>query len=406
MVIKYKFPNLRMTAIIFFVFYILTIRLLIRNEFWQIFEAPYLKLILLYVFFLLLSSINAEFNSRSFYQFAHNVSSILFYFLIIVVMRNLKDIRTFMNWMLATGTVMLIVARLGMFKQYYIQSGSKYASLSGARITRESFIYLDSNVYAYMLIILMVLILHRILVEKNSLWKNVFYSSIFVISCFSLIATYSRGAMLTLVISTFVMLIISKKFFSRKAAVFSFLLAVLAISVFYTTNIFQEMKHRIGQDIVLVDGRPQIISCSSLRFRIVTAISAMRAFSEKPLLGWGDSESIHEQWRQDDKANWEWIRSSGNHVFYLNLLARRGILAFACFIMFFAAVFWHLSRDIRLLRTNGNPNVNLGYLLFAIMVILAIKGLMTAIGEDFWIMSGVSMAFHKLTYNDHKIIKI
>ena len=406
MTVKYKFPVLIMTIIIYFAFYILILRLQIRNKLGQIFEVPHLKLVLLYAFFLLLSSINAPNASKSLHLFAQGISVVPLYLLTVIVMRNMKDIRTFMNWILTVGTGMLIIARLGMFKQYYIQSGSKYASLSGAKIPRESFIYLDANIYAYMLIILMILLLHRILVEKNSLWQNAVYAGIFVTSCFSLIATYSRGAMTALILSILSMLIISKKIFSRRMLVFGILLMFAGVYVFFSTKIFRELQHRFKQDIVFVNGIPRVVNQSSLGHRITTAISTIRTFSKKPLLGWGDSGSVHEQWRQDDKSNWKWIRSSGNHVFYLNLLAIHGILAFACFMMLFAATFWHLHRDIRLLRTNGNLTVTLGYLLFAIMVILAIKGLLTAIGENFWIMSGVSMAFHEFARNSPEAIKM
>ena len=184
----------------------------------------------------------------------------------------------------------------------------------------------------------MVLVLHRILIERNSFWKNVFYSIIFATSCFSLIATYSRGAMVTLVVGTMVILIRSKKILSKKTLIFGVLLMSVGGYVFFNTNIFRELRHRFEQDIVLTDGIPRIIHSSSLGFRITTAISAIRTFSKKPLLGWGDSESVTEQWRRDVKTDWKWIRSSGNHVYYLKHLAKRGMVAFSGIIMCFVAV--------------------------------------------------------------------
>lgn len=392
--IKRELP-VPVTLVVYFLFYILIIRLLVSDRIIDVLSTPGVKLVLLCMFFLFLSSVNAEFQSKSFYQLVLNVNSILVWFFAVALIRRFCDIKTFLNWILLLGIGFVTIARTGLFREYFPRPAvSGYLSMSGQKVVRETFVYLDANNYAYILVIIMLITIYKILISKCDLWKNIFYYTFLLFSLSSLKATYSRTATVGLILGVLCMLVALKKTFSKKTMGFYLFITAILIFAFCFTNILPEIKHRVKQDIVF-EGKPHIIQKSSLGFRIESALFWLDMFMERPLLGWGESTPIYLRWG----------RPSGSHTYYVDLLAEGGALAFTCFAMFFMTVFLHLKKGIKLLRIGGDPNMSLGCLLLGIMIILLVKGFAATLGEDFWMMSGLSMAFYKIAYDAFKLTK-
>ena len=392
MAIKVYVP-IKITPIFYFLFYVLLLHLMLKDKIEQHVKLPGVRILFLLILIIFLSSINAEIPSQSFYQLAHIVSFVMIYFLIVATVRNFTDVKEFLNRLLIAGTAVVIIARTKFLAQYFPEKTTWYTTLSGARVIRESFLYLDVNTYAYMLSILIVLTVYKLFFEKSSLQKNVCYVLLLILFLSSLVYTHSRMSMLVVVLEVLIMLIVSKKIINPRVVFAIVLMVTFLCVVLFSTGILDEIEHRIKDDFVweqsILSG--QFNFDSSLGYRLRAANYVVGMFAKRPLLGWGDGGL---------QANYS--SPTGNHIYYLNLLGKNGIFALICFMIFLLVIFSHLKKSIVILKTKKDPNVSLGYLFFGIMIGLVVKGVFAPLGFNFWIMAGMSMAFYQIARETKK----
>lgn len=200
-----------------------------------------------------------------------------------------------------------------------------------------------------------------------------------------LFLTRSRGAILALVLGTFITLIFRKKFI-----VAAFLSASLGLS-------YLVLPHNM---IVHLDreGKEQ-----SVTERFYLWDRALHVISAKPLLGTGINTYAAAHQQYDKTQNWR-VRGYYAHNGYLQTAAETGIPSLILFVLFLFSYFFHSFRELLILRkTKTNPHQYLARLglLTGILNFLIFAFVDTLLHNPqpaitFWYLLGLQLAYRNI----------
>jgi O-antigen ligase len=162
------------------------------------------------------------------------------------------------------------------------------------------------------------------LIEEKERTKKLFYSTLALLSFTAVVLTYSRSALICLVISIFIFLALHKK--AKYALLF---LLFLVLAVCFSPKVFQ------------TEGTNLFRSVSTYE-RIKSAGIAAEVFKRNPIFGVGFDAYRYAQYKYGYISGSKWMTShsgSGADNSYLFLLATTGIIGFAIYALFLRQIY-------------------------------------------------------------------
>jgi O-antigen ligase len=346
--------------------------------------------------FILVSLISARISNQpySYKIFIQNCSYVLIYSIIVVGCRSLEDIKLLLNILLYCGVFLILF--FGTFNVIPLEKllpntlmadavmeGVEHVATYKLDYTqRSSMLWFESNSYGYLLSVLIMLALRRILCEKCRVTGKIFNYSILLILLYNLVLTQSRGAFLAATIA--VGFILTKSLRGKQLPILALVGALVLLVSVVNSDTIADLKNRFrtipemasyGRDITLYEGTDS--------GRIVTIELALEEFTENPI--WGNG-GLHAGW----------YAGSGVHCFYIDLLAKWGILGFTFYTAFLIGTYMHIRKATLLLKNTNDTNINFAYIFMGIFIACLVEALFAPLRYIFWISMGTAAAFCKL----------
>jgi putative inorganic carbon (hco3(-)) transporter len=237
----------------------------------------------------------------------------LIYFAIVEQPENVKIKLSKMLFL--SGTIIIVLGFLQFI--FYKNLGNLFYLGWDNHLYRLFSTFLDPNFAGIFFSVFTVYILGYLLNEKNKI-RKIFYLILALFSVGSVILTYSRSALLSLIVSVFLFLILVKKI--RNFLPFLILLAVI---IFSSPKIFQ------------TEGTNFFRSASTME-RAKSINIAKEIFIKNPIIGVGFDTYRYAQFKYGFLKGDKWIvthSGSGADNSYLLVLATTGIIGFVSYLI-------------------------------------------------------------------------
>ncbi|MEK7191992.1 MAG: O-antigen ligase family protein [Patescibacteria group bacterium] len=268
------------------------------------------------------------------------------YFLILItVFRTKKEWLAFFNAVLLAG---ILVGGYGVLQVLGLKE-----AIQGGDVRIDGTIGNPTYLAIYLtLVIAITLILLFNAVKSGWRW---FYGAAAAFFFFVLFFTASRGATLSLIISTPLFLVLYLMFSGKykKLAIFSLVLIFALPLIFWT---LKDTKFVQNSEVL---SRFASISLGekTIKARFIIWNMALRAFKENPVLGWGQENFLYAFSKYYDPRMYDqepWFDRPHNIIF--EWLINGGILGLASYLGIFAALFWGIRKIAvrKLAPTNEN----------------------------------------------------
>jgi hypothetical protein len=261
----------------------------------------------------------------------------------------------------------------------------------GRFLLRESFLWLDTNVYAS-LVVIGILIAMYFLMNANGWRRKLAIYGYVLLAGSSLIASSSRSAVLQLLAGfvTFTFLVRKSNRRSRQLY-FTLALVVTGVLSFYygsqeSLSVFV-YRMMIASDFVST-GPTWVTLDGAAMSRYLTATMAWDYFVSHPLVGSGGIQ-------------YATIGFTTNHSEILNYLSQFGIFAWGALILLYIRVPWNLLR-LRSRQSYSDRQFTLIALLVALNAVCAVRMLTDPNFYTYWIVVAASIAFLKVMQNDSR----
>lgn len=310
-------------------------------------KSPLLLPVVMFTAWAFLTSIFAHdvFESfRSFYS--HLVRYIIFYFLAIIFFDTKSKIIT-LSWIIVLSTIIFFTGAL----IYY------YIILQNPLSSRFGFSYFATNIISFGTIFSILLSFQLLFAEQLSHRKLFLITGIIILMAATLL-TQSRGAFISLVISSLIILARNKFF------LISFIVILVAL-----TSILPG-KNRISTDKIFND-----------RARIGMLYYSLEIVKDYPVMGTGFSIDVFKNKKvMNQEKYWENIPEQYRNVNFiwphsmpLSLLVRTGITGLILFSFIFITLF---RMCFKIIQSDKNESLKgWGWCLFAALVMFIISGL-------------------------------
>ena len=201
--------------------------------------------------------------------------------------------------------------------------------LFGALVRRISSVFPYQNIFAAALI--MIIPFQFFLYKHSAGWRRVLIGLSIPLLSVNLLLTYSRGALLAIVVSFPLFLYLGRKSLNRRTQ-FRIVMSGMALLV-------------LGMCLFVLFGSSLIkkINPESANIRKFIVVKSIESWKESPLFGWGTQRNIDVAGGWEDRP-FKIIPALGSHSQFLSLLYRYGLVGLALFLLIYAAVFRELTR--------------------------------------------------------------
>jgi len=341
------------------------------------------------------------------FSYQKEVAYILFCIASILVLSSLPMLHAFYRWQLFIGIAIVFISALSVLNlanvlphnvvsasfQDGIQGQTVAIGIKGSKgITRASFLWFDANNFAYLIAALIVILCYFMLTKKWRKPFNFLGVIIMFLFVFRAVATLSRGGTFCAIVGMFVLLTLFKKakLLKAKALRTLIIIGVVLFALFMVSPAFSILKQRYWQASGLIGINQASYEVSGLETgRILTSRMAFEDFLEKPLLGRGIGfrPGLYRG-------------RTGNHLGYLNILGKHGIIGFVLQFWLLWVIYSRLMWAIRYLKSNNDENYTLGYLILSLMSISLLSGFFK--GIHIVGLSVMPLAFYLACYKDYR----
>ena len=289
----------------------------------------------------LISMLHAEFPDQVYIALTGALKDAIVVVLIAALIRKPENIRGIAWTIIAAGFFLGTLTTIQFLTSSY---GSTYGGfveanlLPGAGYYRLSGIRLHPNTYAQRFLVVIPLALDRFWNEKDSRLK-ILAGWTLGVSTIAIIATYSRGSFLGLVVVGVIMTL-----FTRRAKLYTIIFVLLfgALVYQYVPNRYVERistlsEFTTGTDISLVES-------TSFRGRISENVAAWNMFKEYPLFGVGlnNFKSHYLDYSRDIGLDSR-LEERSPHSLYLEIMAELGIVG----LIWLIALLWTTFKGLR-----------------------------------------------------------
>jgi O-antigen ligase/tetratricopeptide (TPR) repeat protein len=316
--------------------------LALRNEHYRPKASAVLYSILSFVFVMGLATLFSEYPYKSFWSNFERMEGYITvlhlaaYFLVASSVLNSEKLwSAFLNTSVGTSVVIGIYGLLQL-------SGNIVINQGGVRLdgTLGNAAYLGAYMLLHFFITLFLLSK-----SKGGGWVKTVYASAMVLQFIILFYTATRGAILGLIVGTFVTTLIislhSKKWhFQRKIALSILVLVIAIISFAYA---FKNSKFVLENPTLT---RLSSISVKEAGPRFMVWNMAWQGFKERPILGWGQESFnyvFNKYYDPGMYAQEQWFDRTHN-VFFDWLIAG-GILGLLSYLFIFASIYYYIWKQ-------------------------------------------------------------
>ncbi|NQT81291.1 MAG: hypothetical protein HQ555_12975 [Candidatus Aminicenantes bacterium] len=331
------------------------------------------------------STINAENVESSIKILSFFFVSILNYFILILTFRSIESIKTLLKWLIIIGFIFVSLnyfnfLQLSNFlpntqKAYMVKSAiesqtTAYTGIhSGSTIIRKSFLWFDANSFGYLLATLFLFNLYFLFYERKILIESKYryylrYIIMFVF-VISIIFTLSRGAILAFLLSSIFVFLFFKNVvrIKIKYLVLLGIFFLIIITMFpYVSEKLLDLSDRMTLGIGLFGYSKSNTVLTGLETgRLETALNAFYEFLERPVFGWGGGGRGK-------------ISNTSNHVYYINLLGRWGIVGFSLYLSLYLIIISKALKSLKVAKNLNSSIYGLGIALLGIFLLVIIKG--------------------------------
>ncbi len=251
-----------------------------------------------------------------------------------------------------------------------IEGQTIFKSIRSDSITiRNSLLWLDANNFGYGLATLFLFSLYFFFYEDKIRTKSKYryYLQYLIMFVFliSIIFTLSRGAILSLVLSSiFVFLFfkdVSKK--KRKFLVISSIIFLITFTALPTVSEkLLELSDRISLGLGLFGySKTNTVLTGLETTRLEVAKKAFFEFLDKPIFGWGGGDMGV-------------ISGTSNHAYYINFLAQWGLVGFSIYLFLYFIIISKVLKSLKVANYLNSSTHGLGILLLGLFITIIIKG--------------------------------
>jgi O-antigen ligase len=197
----------------------------------------------------------------------------------------------------------------------------------GIRMKRVSSLFPFPNIFAAVLIMV---IPYQVLLYKTSLGiKKIVLFLTLPLLVIALIWTFSRGAILALIISLF-LLILHYSLIKRSLKRITILASLVVIVCLFVLFVFSYSNTIINE-----------VNPMSMQIRTFIFEKSIESWKESPLFGWGTQRNIEVVGGMPDSPQ-STVPALGTHSHYLSLLYRYGLVGLSLFLL----IYWLIFREI------------------------------------------------------------
>jgi probable O-glycosylation ligase (exosortase A-associated) len=262
-------------------------------------------------------------------------------------------------WMVIAGSIGLLGSKYGLFG--VLRGGARFNEGPGG-------FFSDNNSFAVGLCMVIPMLIALAQTERRWFVRLPFYAMV-ALSVATVIFTFSRGGMLTLLVVGAGLLVRS-----RHRLLALLMVALVAVVVLATSDGIRERYLERAATIADYKEDPSALG------RLASWQTCWRIFLDHPMLGVGPDNLQAVYWRYNPRGD----RFRVAHNAYLEMLSESGLPALALYVAAFLATLWRLER----LRRRGEP----WFGTFAAM--LQVSLLAYLVGSLFLNLAYLELAYH------------
>lgn len=325
--------------------------------------------------------------------------------LIIAILIRSENTFRYVIWMLLAAGIFLGSLSVWQFLTgSYENDYSGFATAALQNISGETNDYRmggpvgDPNFYAQMMLVLVPIALERVWHEKTLLLRALALWAL-AACAFAVFLTYSRGGFLAMLVTVFLMLLISRRgqirYFLLIAAV-----ALLLINVLPAR--FTQRLDTLSELFPSADKKSALVAKDySFRGRTSEMLVALQMFSNHPILGvgLGNYGILYQSYSQRLGLDFRSEQRQA-HSLYLEVASETGLLGIFSFGLLLAAMLRSLWVSRLRLERHGLfslSNMMTAFMLGYIGYLTAALFIHSAYPRNFWVLAGVALCAPRLT---------
>jgi hypothetical protein len=344
-------------------------------------NVPGVLIIFLILFSMAGSNYLAEFQAESWAVFVKELGYATYSLAVALALHRFEAIKTYLKWSFNLSLVLVIIATFNLVDlNDILPAGAKTTVVSETihsqttinsthskeLVERESVLWFDANNFGYLIGVQIVYLIYLLLTEKTRTPITLFRYSVLFLFGVTLLRTLSRGATFSTLLGAAAVIMCTKGIAASKRLK---LITVFAgVSFLYSIfagmpSILLELQERFFLASGLLGNTRAAGEMSGLEtVRMSLTTLAFNEFLQKPVFGWGSAAIMGARW------------GTSNHLGYLNILGKFGVVGFALHIILLYLIISRLARSIKYLKMRGDPSSFLGYCLIGMLAADLISG--------------------------------
>jgi len=307
-----------------------------------------------YIVLVLMSMLYAKFPDQAYIALIRVLKDAMVVLIISGLMRRTENVRDVVWTIIAAGFFLGTVTTYQFItNSHELDFGGFFEAISvtGGGYNRLTGIGIHPNAYAQRLLVVIPLALDRFWNEKD-IWLKSLSGWTLSVCTIAVIATYSRGAFLGLVVIGAIMVL-----FTRRAKFFTIIFTLLfgALVYQYVPNKYVERISTLSE--FTTSTGTSTIENTSFRGRISENVAAWNMFKEFPLLGVGSNNFNPNYLKFSRNIGLDSrLEERSPHSLYLEIMAELGIVGLIWLIALLWATFNGLRQAHKDFITSGRPD--------------------------------------------------